>query len=64
MSRKLIELFGPLPQTVVYEDTANSFRTVLAGAFLTYINTPLVKYRRHRQNITFALHQKRPACFS
>jgi len=60
-SRKLISIFDPLPETVTYEDTATCFRTVLAGGIFTYINAPLVKYRRHGRNITFALHQKRPA---
>ena len=60
-SRKIISLFGPLPETVTYEDTAASFRTVLARGFFTFIDAPLVKYRRHARNITFALHKKRPA---
>lgn len=59
-SRKLTTLFGPLPKTVTYEDTALCFRTVLAGGFFTYIDAPLVKYRRHGQNVTFGLHQVRP----
>jgi glycosyltransferase involved in cell wall biosynthesis len=60
-SRKLISLFGPLPETVTYEDTATCFRTILAKGVFTLIDAPLVKYRRHGQNITFALHKKRPA---
>jgi len=59
ISRKLIELFGPLPEGVVYEDTALSFRTVLAGGTFTFVNEPLVRYRRHARNITFALHNFR-----
>jgi len=60
ISRTLISIFGPLPETVTYEDTAFSFRTVLVGGHFTFIDAPLVKYRRHGQNITFALHQTRP----
>lgn len=56
IARKLVDLFGPLPERVVYEDTALSFRTVLAGGVFTFVNEPLVRYRRHAQNITFALH--------
>jgi glycosyltransferase involved in cell wall biosynthesis len=59
-SRKLLSLFGPLPETVTYEDTAYSFRTVLAGGHFTFVDAPLVKYRRHGQNLTFALDQVRP----
>jgi len=60
ISRKLLTLFGPLPETVTYEDTAFCFRTILAAGVFTFIDAPLVKYRRHRQNLTFALHQVRP----
>jgi glycosyltransferase involved in cell wall biosynthesis len=60
ISRKLISIFGPLPGYVTYEDTAYSFRTVLAGGFFMFVDAPLVKYRRHGQNLTFALHQSRP----
>jgi len=60
ISRSLISIFGPLPNTVTYEDTAYSFRTLLVGGLFTFIDAPLVKYRRHDQNITFALHQVRP----
>jgi len=59
-SRKLSDIFGPLPKTVTYEDTAISFRTVLAGGYFTFIDAPLVKYRRHDQNLTFALHLAHP----
>jgi glycosyltransferase involved in cell wall biosynthesis len=60
ISRTLISQFGPLPETVTYEDTAFSFRTVLVGGLFTFIDAPLVKYRRHGQNLTFALHRARP----
>jgi glycosyltransferase involved in cell wall biosynthesis len=60
ISRRLLTLFGPLPETVTYEDTAYCFRTILAGGIFTFIDAPLVKYRRHGNNITFALHQVRP----
>ena len=60
ISRKLFSVFGPLPATVIYEDTALCFRTVLAGGFFAFIDAALVKYRRHGRNITFGLHQARP----
>jgi glycosyltransferase involved in cell wall biosynthesis len=60
ISQKLLTLFGPLPETVTYEDTAFCFRTILAGGVFTFIDSPLVKYRRHGNNLTFALHQVRP----
>ena len=60
ISRKLWALFGALPESLAYEDTALSFRTVLAGGLFTFINAPLVKYRRHGSNVTFALHELRP----
>lgn len=60
ISRKLNSIFGQLPETVTYEDTAISFRTVLAGGHFTFIDAPLVKYRRHDQNLTFALHLAHP----
>ncbi len=66
ISRKLNSIFGPLPETVTYEDTAISFRTVLAGGHFTFIDAPLVKYRRHDQNLTFALdliHPQNAAAF-
>lgn len=59
-SRKLLTLFGPLPETVTYEDLAFCFRTILAGGVFTFIDAPLVKYRRHGNNLTFALCQARP----
>ena len=59
-SNKLMSVFGPLSESVTYEDIALSFRTVLVGGLFTFINEPLVKYRRHSQNITFALHLSRP----
>jgi glycosyltransferase involved in cell wall biosynthesis len=60
ISRKLITDLGPLPRAVIYEDTALCFRTVLVGGYFTFIDAPLVKYRRHSQNLTFALHEARP----
>jgi glycosyltransferase involved in cell wall biosynthesis len=60
ISRKLPLLFGPMPETVTYEDTALCFRNVLAGGLFTFIDAPLVKYRRHGQNVTFGLHWSRP----
>ena len=60
IARKLITELGPLSPKVIYEDTALCFRTVLAGGYFTFIDAPLVKYRRHGHNLTFALHQARP----
>jgi glycosyltransferase involved in cell wall biosynthesis len=60
ISRNLWSLFGSLPEGLAYEDTALSFRTVLAGGLFTFINAPLVEYRRHGSNVTFGLHEKRP----
>jgi glycosyltransferase involved in cell wall biosynthesis len=59
-SRKLTTLFGPMPGNVTYEDTALCFRTLLAGGLFTFIDAPLVKYRRHGHNVTFGLHWARP----
>ena len=50
ISRRLFTVFGPLPDYVVYEDTALAFRSVLIGD-ICFINRPLVKYRRHGENI-------------
>jgi glycosyltransferase involved in cell wall biosynthesis len=49
-SPRLFSIFGPLSKDVTYEDTALGFRSVLAGA-LTVIDEPLVKYRRHTNNL-------------
>jgi glycosyltransferase involved in cell wall biosynthesis len=51
-SKRLFEVFGPLPEYVVYEDIALAFRSLLVGE-IHFINRPLVKYRRHSEN-TFA----------
>jgi len=59
-SRNLNSIFGPLPEKVTYEDTATCFRTILAQGVFTFIDAPLVRYRRHGQNVTFGLHQVRP----
>ena len=60
ISRKLPEIFGPMQGAVTYEDTALCFRNILAGGLFTFIDAPLVKYRRHGQNVTFGLHWSRP----
>jgi glycosyltransferase involved in cell wall biosynthesis len=60
ISQKLLTLFGSLPETVTYEDMAFCFRTILVGGLFTFIDAPLVKYRRHGNNITFALQSTRP----
>lgn len=59
-SRKLITLLGPFNDAITYEDTALCFRTVLLGGQFAFLDAPLVKYRRHGNNVTFALHQARP----
>jgi GT2 family glycosyltransferase len=60
ISPRLFSQFGAFPERVTYEDTALCFRTVLAGGMFTFINAPLVRYRRHGENVTFGLHQVRP----
>jgi glycosyltransferase involved in cell wall biosynthesis len=67
VSRRLFALFGPFPEGITYEDTALCFRTVLAGGKFTFIDAPLVKYRRHEGNITFDLervHSRVPLSFA
>lgn len=59
-SQKVFSIFGPLPETVTYEDTAYCFRSILVGGTFTFIDAPLVQYRRHGRNITFGLRQSRP----
>jgi len=58
ISRRLYDVFGPFPETVVLEDTTLAFRAVLAGGWFTRIDATLVKYRRHGQNITFDLQSR------
>jgi glycosyltransferase involved in cell wall biosynthesis len=49
-SRNLFDCFGPLPENVVFEDMALTFRAMLSGG-LTFINRPLVLYRLHSSNL-------------
>jgi glycosyltransferase involved in cell wall biosynthesis len=52
-SRALFERFGPLPEDVVYEDMALTFRSLLSGGLVS-IDHPLVLYRLHGSNIHHA----------
>ncbi len=49
-SKSLFELFGPLDNAIIREDTIIPFRAALIGT-VKYINEPLVLYRRHGENI-------------
>jgi len=49
-SRDLIERFGALPEELVFEDMALTFRALLSGG-LTYLDAPLVLYRLHSSNL-------------
>lgn len=51
-SRYLFSHFGPLPANLKAEDFIFSFRS-LAVAGILYIDRPLVKYRRHDDNLSF-----------
>ena len=48
--RRVFEVFGPLPQGVVYEDWAIAFRSALLGR-IDYVDARLVHYRRHGGNV-------------
>jgi len=49
--RKIFTTFGNLNESLVFEDRALPFRSLLIGNII-HINVPLVKYRRHKNNIT------------
>jgi glycosyltransferase involved in cell wall biosynthesis len=49
---RLFSFFGPLTESVTYEDLALSFRSHAIG-WLLYIRRPLVLYRRHDANLSF-----------
>ena len=49
-SRALFERFGPLPEDVIYEDMALTFRSLISGG-LVLIDHPFVLYRLHGNNI-------------
>lgn len=49
-SPRLFEFFGPLTSNL--EDLVLSFRTLAIGEML-YVHEPLVKYRRHGNNVSF-----------
>jgi hypothetical protein len=55
VSPRLFSEFGPLPPSIICEDTVLAFRTVLAGGLFTAIEAPLLKYRRHGANVTLDL---------
>jgi glycosyltransferase involved in cell wall biosynthesis len=52
-SRRLFENFGLLPEELVFEDMALTFRALLSGG-LTFIDQPLVLYRLHSNNLHHA----------
>src|SRR3954471_9723019 len=58
-SRQLFRTFGPLPESLIHEDTVLGFRSLLAGE-IHYINEPLVKYRLHGGNIYLSANQRGP----
>ena len=51
MHRDVYRLFGPLNADVVAEDATLGFRAAALGG-IQFLNTPLVKYRRHANAIT------------
>ena len=51
ISKKLLENFGPFPNTILMEDAALSFRARLLDGIL-FLPEPLVLYRRHSGNMT------------
>ncbi len=51
ISRSLLDLFGPLPDVIMMEDGALGFRAHLADGII-FVDQPLVKYRRHDNNLT------------
>jgi glycosyltransferase involved in cell wall biosynthesis len=59
-SRKLVDAFPPLRESVWFEDKAMSFRAMLAGEIF-FIDERLVQYRRHENNIA---NRKTPSDFS
>jgi glycosyltransferase involved in cell wall biosynthesis len=50
ISKRLFNVFGPLPEGVLQEDTIIPIRAALLGPLL-YIEEPLVFYRRHDENL-------------
>lgn len=52
--RRVFDLFGPLREDVIREDIVIPFRSALLGE-VKFINSPLVLYRRHANNIHFKL---------
>ncbi len=52
-SPRLFEFFGPLRSNL--EDLVLSFRSLAIGQML-YVHEPLVKYRRHGNNVSFFAH--------
>lgn len=51
-SPRLYSFFGPLTDQVSYEDMALAFRSHAVGCLL-HLQTPLIWYRRHENNLSF-----------
>jgi len=51
-SIKVQNFFGPLPQDGLYEDFTFTLRSLMMGG-IKIVKGPLVKYRRHQDNLTF-----------
>lgn len=50
--RELFDVFGPLDEAVMREDAIIPFRATLLG-HISYLDVPLVLYRRHGENMQF-----------
>ena len=50
VSASVFSTFGPLPVTLIHEDSVIGLRVLCMGS-LVFINTPLVKRRIHRNNL-------------
>lgn len=56
-SRRLFQVFGDVPDTLVHEDEVLAFRSILVGG-IYYIDQPLVRYRVHDTNV-YAAERRR-----
>jgi glycosyltransferase involved in cell wall biosynthesis len=56
--RKDLEVFGEIPSRPIGEDAFLPFRCALING-LVYFNSPLVKYRKHGENVSFWNQYKR-----
>lgn len=53
LSREVFEVFGPLPDNLILEDSPLFMRAlILGGGKAVHLETPLVQYRVHRDNIS------------